>query len=269
MKLGISSWTYPWAVGVPGYGRPDAPLDAFGLLERAAALGVPVVQIADNLPADALSPAELARLLEAARRAGIAIELGTRGVEPPRLARYLEIARCLEARLVRTVPAAADASLAGIEAALREVLPAYEAAGVVLALENYERHTTADLLGLVAAVASPSLGICLDTVNSLGALESPEDVTARLAPHTVNLHIKDFGIERVPSRMGFLVSGRPAGAGLLDIPRLLAAIENNGRAATAIVEQWPPYCGDLAGTIAQEAAWAEQSVRYLRQFNHR
>ena len=73
MKIGISSWTYPCAIGVKGYPIRD-PMTAIGLLERACAMGAQVVQIADNLPLDA-------SMLESIRRAasGIEIELGTRG----------------------------------------------------------------------------------------------------------------------------------------------------------------------------------------------
>ena len=85
MRAGISSWSYPWAIGVPGYDPPPVPLDVFGLLGRAAALGAEVVQIADNLPVDELSAEDIDRLSAAARRAGIALELGTRGVEAPHL----------------------------------------------------------------------------------------------------------------------------------------------------------------------------------------
>lgn len=49
MKLGVGSYAYAWAIGVPGH-QPARPLDAFGFLERAAGLGVRLVQICDNLP---------------------------------------------------------------------------------------------------------------------------------------------------------------------------------------------------------------------------
>jgi sugar phosphate isomerase/epimerase len=266
VKLGISSWSYPWAIGVPGYDRPEAPLDAFGLLDRAVALGVEVVQVADNLPVDALSTDDLARLAEGASRSGIAIELGTRGVEPAHLARYLELALATGARLVRTLTHRKDSTpdLPQIEAWLRQSLPSYERAGVTLALENYERHTAAELAALVYKIGSPSLGVCLDTVNSLGALETPAEVVCRLAPLTVNLHVKDFEIKRVPSMMGYVVTGCPAGTGRLDVPWLLDEMRGCGRDPSVIVEQWPPFSDTIGVTVALEAAWAEQSVRYLQ-----
>ena len=43
MRAGLSSYTYTWAVGVPGY-SPHRPLTLVQLLERAASLSVSVVQ---------------------------------------------------------------------------------------------------------------------------------------------------------------------------------------------------------------------------------
>lgn len=267
MKAGISSWTYPWAIGVRGHELPANPMDAFGLLERAAALDVEVLQIADNLPVDVLPACDMSRLNHAARRAGIALELGTRGVEPSHLALFLDLARCLDVRLVRTLTSTGGhaPALAEVEAWLREVLPSYERSGVTLALENYEEHTSEELASLVSRIGSRCLGVCLDTVNSLGALETPAEVVRILSPLTVNLHVKDFSIARIPSRMGYIVTGCPAGTGRLDIPWLLGQVRACRREPSVIVEQWPPFSDTLATTIALEAGWAEQSVRYLRR----
>ena len=48
-----------------------------------------------------------------------------------------------------------------------------------------------------------------------------EEVTRALAPHTLNLHLKDFTVRRVSHMMGFVVEGTPAGQGMLDVPWLL------------------------------------------------
>ncbi len=59
MRLGISSWTYPWAIGVSGFPQPVRPIRLADLLERAAVLKVGVVQVADNLPLHELDSVEL------------------------------------------------------------------------------------------------------------------------------------------------------------------------------------------------------------------
>jgi 3-oxoisoapionate decarboxylase len=255
MKVGISSWTYPWAIGVKAY-PPRNPLSGLQLLERACAMGAQVVQIADNLPIDS---AGLARLGRAA--AGITIELGTRGTEPENLRRYLQYAVKLGSRLVRTLP-----SEGRNEENLREVLPEFARHGVVLALENYERLPSAELAGLVQGLNSPWVGICLDTVNSLGSLEAPGYTIRTLAPYTVNVHVKDFDIVRVPHMMGFEVVGRPAGQGRLDLRSLTEQVRAHGRDPNLIIEQWPPLLGSLEETIAHEAAWAQAGLEYLKSY---
>jgi hypothetical protein len=84
-----------------------------------------------------------------------------------------------------------------------------------------------------------------------------------LAPFVVNLHIKDFVIERVPEMMGFSVRGAPAGSGMLEIASLLAQMPSE-KSISAILEQWPPFAGSVEATIETERIWAEQGIRYLR-----
>jgi sugar phosphate isomerase/epimerase len=265
MRLGISSYTYTWAIGVPGY-PPDSPMDAVGLLHKAAQLGVSVVQFADNLPLDALLEKELARLQQAALALGVSIEVGTRGVVPDHLYAYLALAERFGSDIVRVVvdTAGHHPSEGEIVASLRAVMPAYERAGVCLAIENHDRFRARALTRLLEQVDSPSVGICLDTVNSFGALEGPEAVLKELGPWVVNLHIKDFCIGRPDHKMGFTIVGRPAGQGRLDVPWLLRTLRDLGRDPNAILELWTPLQKDLADTIISEDRWAAASVEYLR-----
>jgi sugar phosphate isomerase/epimerase len=265
VRLGISSWTFPWAIGVDGYPPPIRPLGLADLLDKAAALNVSVVQIADNLPLHKLDPQQLRDIRDQAAGTGIKLEIGTRGVEPTHLLLYLDLALELDAALVRTLTHTAESqpSLEQAELWIREALPAFESHGVTLGLENYEKHSSLELAALVRRLDSKCVGICLDTVNSLGGLEPPEMVVETLAPLTVNLHVKDFVIERVPHKMGFAVNGAPAGAGMLDIPGLLERMRSD-TSISAILEQWPPWRGSMEATIAAEQEWAEQGVRFLR-----
>jgi sugar phosphate isomerase/epimerase len=265
VRLGISSWTYPWAIGVSGFPPPVRPIKLADLLDRASVLKVGVVQVADNLPLHKLDAAELRDARDQAGTLGITIEIGTRGVEPDHLLRYLNLAVGFDAVLVRTLTHTAESqpSLGQAEKWIRKVLPEFEAQGVTLGIENYEAHSCCDLAALVRRLDSGHVGICLDTVNSLGALETPERAIETLAPLTVNLHIKDFVIDRVPQKMGFVVSGAPAGSGRLAIPWLLEqmpAVKN----VSAILEQWPPLRESVEATVAMEQEWAERGVRYLR-----
>jgi sugar phosphate isomerase/epimerase len=235
------------------------------LLHRAAVLKVGVVQVADNLPLHELDPAELRDARDQARSLGLRIEIGTRGVEPAHLLRYLRLAKSFDATLLRTLTHSVkqQPSLEQAEKWIREVLAEFEAQGVTLGLENYEKHSCRELADLVRRLESSHVGICLDTVNSLGALETPEVVVETLAPLTVNLHVKDFVIERVPQMMGFVVSGAPAGAGRLAIPWLLEQMPPN-KNVSAILEQWPLLGESVEATVAMEKEWAERGIQFLR-----
>jgi sugar phosphate isomerase/epimerase len=241
-------------------------LDAVGLLRKAVALGVGLVQIADNLPLDELLPAELERLKQAAHDLGVAIEVGTRGIVPGHLFAYLELAVRLGSPLVRIVVDTPECqpSESEIVDTLRSLMPAYERAGVSLAIENHDRFRARSLIQILEQIDSPNLGICLDTVNSFGALEGPKVVVAELGPHVVNVHVKDFDISRLEHKMGFIVEGRPAGQGRLDVPWLLETLRRMRRRPNVILELWTPPQDTLSATIVLEDDWARRSVEYLR-----
>jgi sugar phosphate isomerase/epimerase len=266
VKLGLGSYTYTWAVGVPGH-RPARPLGARGLLERAIELGVKVVQYCDNLPLTALAPSELDALLDASREAGVALETGTRGLDPEELLAQLAVARRIGAPFVRLVVDGPDDHPSPDEtvARLAPLVPRFAEAGVAVAIENHDRFATRALVEIVERLSPEHVGICLDTVNSFAALEGPDVVVERLAPYALNLHVKDFTISRVDGQMGFSVEGAPAGRGRLDVPRLLERLAAAGRDVNAILEQWTPRQAGLEETIALEAEWASQSLSYLRR----
>jgi sugar phosphate isomerase/epimerase len=269
MNLGISSYSYTWAVGVPGH-RPDRPVSAHDLLMRAGELGVRTVQIADNLPLHRLAPAELAALADRAAGDGIAIEVGTRGIGGQHLWAYLDLAARLGSPILRVVvdTAAHQPSPDEIVATVGALLPALEQAGVTLAIENHDRFSTRILTEILERIDSERVGICLDTVNSFGALEGPPVVVEALGPWTVNLHVKDFAVTRAGHSLGFTIEGRPAGQGQLDVPWLLERLRALARQpiSAAIVELWTPPEATLEETIAKERTWAAESVAYLRRF---
>lgn len=265
MRLGISSYTFSWAVGVPGR-EPPRPLTPLGLLDRAAALGVRLVQVIDNMPLFGLPDPELDAFRRRAEDLGIEIEIGTSGIRPDHLAAFLKLARRLGAKLVRVLTDTADdrPSVSEMEALLRESLPEFERAGVRIAVENHDRIPSRDIARIMERIHNPYLGVCLDTVNSFGALEGPEVVVRTLAPWAVNLHLKDFCIRRANYQMGFVIEGRPAGQGMLNVPWLLEEIAKAGANPNAVLELWTPEEPSLAETIAKEERWAEESIRYLR-----
>ncbi len=265
MKIGIGTYTYTWAIGVPGH-PPQQPLDAFGLLAKAQQLGVQVVQFCENLPLTGLSETELAALIGHAHSRGISLEIGTRGLNPENLRAHLRLAVRLGCGFVRLVIDSAGDEPSAEEAVRRlaPLMPEWAAAGVRLGIENHDRFSAAVLAEMVRQLGEDRAGIVLDTVNSFGALEPPATVVKILAPYVVSLHVKDFVVRRMDHRMGLVIEGRPAGAGRLDIPGTLDELRAAGRDFNAIVELWPPPAARLEQTLDCESDWAESSVRYLR-----
>ncbi len=265
MQLGIGSYTYTWAVGVGG-SLPVGPLTALGLLNKAAELGVNLVQICDNLPLIDLPDVEIDAIMARASELGISIELGTRGISEDNLARHLELAKRLGSQILRVVVDSPgyEPSPDEIVETIGGVVSQFEAADICIAIENHDRFPAAILAGIVDRIGSSHVGVCLDTVNSFGSLEGPGLVVSTLGRHVMNLHIKDFDIRRVDHQMGFVIEGTPAGAGRLDVPWLLKQLADAGRDVNAILELWTPPEEELQDTIAKEDAWAKQSIDYLR-----
>lgn len=262
MRFGLSSYSLTWSVGVPGYEKPCRALSAKDLLYKAKESNVTVLQIADNLPLHEISQTELVEIAGLSKQFGIIMEVGTRGTSPELLSRYLKIAKQLDSNIVRTLITLPDIEQALLE--IKEVLPDFTDAGICIAIENHGLHTTKQLCKLFDQLSSPYVGCCLDTVNSLGALECPDQVIDALAPYVINLHVKDFNINRVKHQMGFEIMGTPAGSGKLDLPRLISKFEALGKNPNAILELWTPFTDTIEDTIALENKWFLQSIEYMK-----
>jgi sugar phosphate isomerase/epimerase len=267
MQLGISSYTYTWAVGVPG-SIPEKPLTAYGLIDKASEAGLRLLQIADNLPLERLPRFELNELKHYASGKGISLEMGGRGLIPAHAIECLEAAEVLGSPLLRMVidGDGFKPDLKTIVSLITDFVPELKSRNIRLAIENHDRLKAREFEGIINSVGSDMVGICLDSVNSMGAGEGFETVSEILAPYTFNLHIKDFSIDRVSHKMGLLIEGRPAGKGMLDIPRLVDLIKSYGRCNSAILELWTPPEQSIEQTIVKEAEWARSSIKYLKQF---
>lgn len=261
-SIGLSSYAFFWQLS----DRVSAPLDLHQALERTAALGVDLFQICDYAPLESMTDRELKAVRATADSLGIALELGTKGIRPEHLQKFLHIAGVLDASLLRTMFKVPGHSPTVDEAAaiLAGMLPAFEAAGVKVAVETYEQVPTADVLEVIRRVASPSLGICSDPANTVAALEMPREVIDAVAPYVLNMHIKDFAFSRKEGWVGFTYSGAPLGEGLLDYDYMVRKLQPQERNINQIVEHWLPWQDSEAETIRLENQWTAQSLDFLR-----
>jgi sugar phosphate isomerase/epimerase len=262
VTVGLSTYAFFWQWQTTA----DTPLNLTGMIDRTADWDVKRFQICDYPRIDAYDDAELEQLRRHAERRGVALELGTRGLRPDHLRRYLRLADRLGVRLVRSMFNTVDHKPTRAEAIelLNIVLPDFERAGVTLALETYEQVPVRSLVDTVAALDSPNLGICLDPANCVAALEHPKDTIDLTAPYVRNIHVKDFAFTRKDGWVGFTLAGCPLGEGLLDYDHMVEVVRPDERGIDQIIEHWLPWQGDSATTIRIENEWNLHNLQYLR-----
>lgn len=265
-RLGITSYAYDWAISQPGNGR--APLSAFQLVEKASRHQLNVVQICENLPLSKLDPNELSHLKRYAHARDICLELGLRGLDPQGLAAGLELAGKLEARLVRLVPWSGNEipqPISGEEVfrKLEPFLPICRKEGITLAIENYFDLPDDALAAMLAQVADPFLGACLDTANSTGRLVDPLETAQLLAPFIVSVHLKDFTVFK--PRQGYRISGAPLGKGWLELHAILEIIDPGNKNVPILIEHWIEREDPTKTILETEEDWLSQSIEFARQ----
>ncbi|MDT0143345.1 TIM barrel protein [Microbacterium sp. PRC9] len=260
--IGLGTYAFFWQHS----DQVPEPLSLIAAFEATKELGVDLFQICDYAPLETMTGSELADAAAAARDLELTIELGTKGIEPHRLTRFLDLASAFDTTLVRSMLYSADTRPTLDQAAewLAAVLPSFEAAGVDLALETYEQVSTEDLVGLVARIDSERLGICLDPANVVARLERPRDCVELTAAHVKNVHVKDFAFARQPGWVGFTYGGAPMGDGLHDYPHLLETVRPRERGINEVVEHWLSWQGDAETTVRTEREWTRRTIEYLR-----
>jgi hypothetical protein len=267
MKLGISSYTYPWAIGLPE-APPSQPLKPLQLLEKAQELGVGIVQFGPNMPLDKLPEKELREVVKSADSWKIDLELATVGIDPGRLRFQIQFARSIGAILLKTTPERQDGHIPPrmeIANCLRGILDDLAEAEISLAIDN-SRMPAQELNELLGSIRSPWLGVALDTATPLAIPQGWQISVRVLAHRTLSLHIKDFVVNPVDHGMGLSIKGSPVGKGQLNIPWLMESIAAIRVKPSVLVESWTPSQKNLPETLALEDAWAKQGVEYLRRF---
>ncbi len=266
MILGISSFAYGWSIGIQG-NMPLQPFNEVDLVNKAISAGLHCVQIGDNLPLHLLPPHRIDALKTLVETNHIRLEIGARRLTAAHLNMYIELTAFFQSPLLRFVIDDDDyePNQATIIETIRDSIPLLIKHNITLGIENHDRFKATELVAIMEAIGHERVGICLDCVNSLGAGEGLIWVSDVLVPYTVNLHIKDFVIKRLPHKMGFLVNGVPAGTGMTNIPMLLEKLSPYNRCDSAVLEQWLEPDINIEDTVRRENEWADKGIRYLTQ----
>jgi 3-oxoisoapionate decarboxylase len=267
MKVGISSYTFPWAVGLPG-ATPACPLRPMQLLEKARELGVGLVQFGANMALDRLPDDQLHDVVEHADAWNIDLEMATGGISPEPLREQIRFAKRYGLILVKTTPenpTGCTPTRTEISYCLQSVVGELAGGEISLAIDN-SRIPAAELNEVLESIRNPWLGAALDTANPMALLQGWQISARVLAHRTLSLQIKDFVVQPGAHGMGFTIKGCPLGKGQLNIPWLVESFAALRIEPSAILESWIPEQQTLAETITLEDEWARQGVQYLRRF---
>jgi sugar phosphate isomerase/epimerase len=267
MKVGISSLTFPWAIGFPD-ATPDHPLKPIHLLEKAQELGVGLVQYGPNMPLERMSESQLREVVKHANAWDIDLEMSTVGIAPETMRERIEFARRMDVILLRTTPEYPLGTVpmrTEISNCLRAIVEDLTRGEIGLAIDN-SRIPAPELNEMLEQIRSPWLGAALDTATPMALLQGWQTSIRVLGHRTLCLHIKDFVVQPAAHGMGFSVKGCPVGKGQLNIPWLVESFAALRIEPSAILESWTPEQATLKETIGLEAEWAKQGIAYLRRF---
>ena len=117
---------------------------------------------------------------------------------------------------------------------LRLLVDVHAEVGVSVALETGQ-ETATTLLEVLEEIDRETLGVNFDPANMiLYGMGEPIEALQALAPHVMQLHIKDAVSTDVPGTWGSEV---PVGSGEVDWPAFLAVVESLPRTVNAVIER--------------------------------
>jgi sugar phosphate isomerase/epimerase len=109
---------------------------------------------------------------------------------------------------------------------IKIVLPLLEKTGIKLAVENHTETFADEILWVIHQVNHPLVGACVDTVNSMGVLENPEQAVQKLAPYAFCNHFCDHKLTR--DQFGIRFHGVALGDGYIGIINLYLVFKGCG-----------------------------------------
>jgi sugar phosphate isomerase/epimerase len=239
-------------------------MDVFGLLDRARSLNARAVQLCDNLPWIALSHSDIKDIAAHASKYDLEIELGIKGRVEDIDASLIEKAIVLRSKIIRIVVNYFPGSISfnEIMASFKNIMKEMANVDISIAIENHFSYPPAQWLDLISTVDHPHLGICLDPVNAVSTLSSPDESVDALSPHAISVHAKDISITRLNT--GFYISGCPLGEGIIDWKKYMGIIYLSPHTPNIFVENWMDKASSEEETLCQEHQWVVSGMEYLQ-----
>lgn len=109
------------------------------------------------------------------------------------------------------------------KAAVRRAEPILRKHKMPLAIENHKGWRSGELAEWVKSTGSEYVGVCLDMVNNVSLIETPQQTIDTLAPMTIFVSFKDIGVEFYDQ--GLLLSEVALGDGLFDLPAFVRRMQ--------------------------------------------
>ncbi len=268
-RIGIGSWSLPWAIGFMMNPYTYPKMNALELIEYAAEHEIHLIQLYNNFDLLAIEGSKLIEIKERADLYGIQLEIGGMGINIEYLRKMLEIAITLGSQTVRTVitpltegePLASPGRVVNL---IEPILGEFEDASRILLIENHDNYPSTSYRDILDKCDSDSIGICFDPANNIGTLEHFRDSFKVLKDYILACHYKEFSISRIETKQGFIVEGCAPGEGLDISTELFQMIVSLNRSVDVVLEQWVPFQGSVENTLEIERIWAEQGIRILK-----
>jgi sugar phosphate isomerase/epimerase len=275
MLLGLDSASYSFAAG--GYllrsaaaaAEPPA-LTAEELLARARRLRLSGLQLEVPRFLESREYLYLSGLRSRAEQLGLYLELSTSGADLAHLQDMVRIAHMLGATVlsVRLEPSRHEGRrhwltvVQRARATFEKLMETASRYHIRIGLENCCDFRRDELKRLVEQVGDEHFGVCLNVAHPLGTIEDPVETVEALAACAVSVHLKDYRVVR--SETGVSLVGCALGAGVVDLPRVLAVLRQaqpdlrlnieTGIEKTAVPCLQPEFLDRFDGVTALELA---------------
>ncbi len=142
-------------------------------------------------------------------------------------------------------------------------IPLMEELGIKLAIENHCDTYSDEVIWLIKQLNHPMVGACVDTINSLIVLESPEEAVNKLAPYAFSCHFCDN--ELVVDADGTHSLGVAIGKGDIDCAKVLQTFKDNSPMDRITFEiEWPIGKDTIEVAREKEIQACIESIDYLR-----
>jgi sugar phosphate isomerase/epimerase len=279
--LHLSGFGESW--GFSGAHAFEKVRDIFWLMDRAVEWGLDGLHLT-KVDLEPLDDGHLARVRDEAKARNLYLELNVSFNAPsdPRVnatvGSAMRLAQAIGADLVKfsldierprplygtCMHPKVMAQLADRYELFKANIPLMEELGLTVSIENHCDTYAEEVIWLVRALNNPSIGACIDTINSLCVLEGPETAVEKMLPYANSCHLCDNEL-RIDHN-GTHSIGVPIGTGDIDCARIVKLFKEKSPNMSRITLENECEVGNLSIEEAREKEieFCVKTINYLR-----